>query len=240
MSAWYETDGAPLPLGATWMAADQAWNFALFSRRATAVTLLLFEAGNIAVPSREIDLDFTRHKTGRVWHVRVPRAAAGAAAYYGYRVDGPFAPADGHRFDPQKVLLDPYARGVFFPPGYSRRGSIGSGSNAGRGPLGELPSPEAHFDWGADHRPRHTHDTVIYEMHVRGFTRRANSGVSEAARGTFAGVIEKIPYLKELGVTVRRTAPRSPVRPRRRWQLLGLHAPEFLYPARHVFRRGGR
>jgi glycogen operon protein len=207
MSHWYQADGAPLPLGATWIPSEQAYNFALYSRHGTAVTLLLFEARNISVPSREVSLDFTHHKSGRVWHVRVSRADAGAAAYYGYRVDGPFVPAEGNRFNPRKVLVDPYARGVFFPPGYSPNGSAGSGSNAGRGPLGELPSDAAPFDWGDDQRPRHTYDTVIYEMHVRGFTRRANSGVSEAARGTFAGIIEKIPYLQELGVTAIELLP---------------------------------
>src|SRR5262249_19935021 len=91
--------------------------------------------------------------------------------------------------------------------GYSRRGSVGRGSNAGRGPLGELPSDPPPFDWGDDRSIRHTHDAVVYEMHVRGFTRRANSGVSPAARGTFAGVGEKIPYLLELGVAIVELMP---------------------------------
>jgi isoamylase len=207
MADWYDADGSPRPLGTTWIAATQAYNFALHSRHATAVTLLLFDAANITVPSREIALDYTRQKTGRVWHVRVPRADVGSAVYYGYRVEGPFAPAQGNRFDPRKVLLDPYARGIFLPAGYSRRGSLGSGSNAGHGPLGEIAVEAAPFNWGNDRHPQHTHDTVIYEMHVRGFTKRANSGVSDAARGTFAGVIEKIPYLKELGVTVVELLP---------------------------------
>src|SRR5262249_23377772 len=207
MAHWYESDGAPMPLGATWIAAEQAYNFAVYSRHATGVTLLLFEAANISVPARQIAFDYTRQKSGRVWHARVSRADVGGAIYYGYRVDGPFDAAQGLRFDSRKVLLDPYARGVFLPPNYSRRGSIGSGSNAGRGPLGEIPAADAGFDWAGDRRPRHTFDTVIYEMHVRGFTHRASAGVSEAARGTFAGVIEKIPYLKELGVTVLELLP---------------------------------
>jgi isoamylase len=207
MARWYQADGAPMPLGPLEIGAEQAYNFALHSRHATAVTLLLFEATNLAVPSRQIPLDFVRHKTGRVWHARVSIADIGAAAYYGYRVDGPFAPAERHRFDPRKVLLDPYARGVFFPPGYSRQGSIGPGSNAGRGPLGEIATDSSGFDWGDDRIPSHAHDTVIYEMHVRGFTKRANSGVSDAARGTFAGLVEKIPYLQELGVTVVELMP---------------------------------
>jgi isoamylase len=207
MNDWYDIDGAPLPLGATWMAAEQAYNFALYTRHASAVSLLLFEPTNLTVPQLEIPLDYTRRKTGRVWHVRLTRAAVGAARYYAYRVDGPFDPAGGFRFDPSKVLLDPYARGVFFPPGYSRAGSIGSGSNAGRGPLGELPLASDPASPVAAPIPLHTHDAVIYEMHVRGFTERPTSGVSDAARGTFAGVIEKIPYLKELGVTAVELLP---------------------------------
>ena len=207
MARWYEVDGAPLPLGAQWIAAEQAFNFAVYSRHATAVTLLLFDASNLATPSRRIPLDFVRQKTGRVWHTRIARANLGAATYYAYTVDGPFDPARGDRFDAQKVLLDAYARGVFFPPGYSRHGSIGAGSNAGLGPLGELAADDAAFDWDGDVLPRHTHDTVVYEMHVRGFTRRPNSGVTPQARGTFAGVVEKIPYLQELGVTVVELMP---------------------------------
>jgi len=207
MAHWYDADGAPLPLGATWNPADQTCNFAVYSRHATGVTLLLFDAANTAVPSRQFTFDFTRQKTGRVWHARLSRADVGTAVYYGYTVDGPFDPAKGLRFDTRKVLLDPYTRAVFLPPNYSRRDSIGSSSNAGRGPLGEIPTLATSFDWTGDQRPRHTYDTVIYEMHVRGFTRRANSGVTDAARGTFAGVVEKIPYLKELGVTVVELLP---------------------------------
>jgi glycogen operon protein len=207
MAHWYDADGAPLPLGVTWMAAQQAYNFALYSRHATGVTLLLFDAADVAVPARQLTLDYTRQKSGRVWHARLSRADVGTAAYYGYRVDGVFDPSQGLRFDPRKVLLDPYARGVFLPPGYSRHGSIGSGPNAGLGPLGEIPMGDTTFDWGDDRPPRHTSDTVVYEMHVRGFTMRANSGVGAASRGTFAGVIEKIPYLQELGVTVVELLP---------------------------------
>jgi glycogen operon protein len=189
------------------MAAEQVFNFALYARHATAVNLLLFDAADAVVPLHTIGLDYVRHKTGRVWHARLGLADLGAAAYYAYSVDGPSDPGERHRFDPQKVLLDPYAQGVFFPPGYVRHGSSGPGSNAGRGPLGELAARPGPFDWAGEQRPRHTHDTVIYEMHVRGFTRRTNSGVSEAARGTFAGVAEKIPYLQELGVTVVELLP---------------------------------
>ena len=150
--------------------------------------------------------DYLKNKSGRIWHCRVPLSQIANARYYAYSVDGPFEPQNGDRFDAQKVLLDPYARKIFFPPDFSRNASRGPGSNAGKAPLAELPSDEA-FDWGEDPRPRHTHDTVIYEMHVRGFTRRENSGVSPQARGSYAGVVEKIPYLKELGVTAVELLP---------------------------------
>ncbi len=207
MRDWLTLDGAPKPLGVTWIAEQAAFNFALYSRHATGVTLLLFDDRDFGHPIQQIPLDFVRHKTGRVWHCRVAQTDAGQARYYGYRVEGPFAPALGDRFDPEKVVLDPWARHVFLPPGFSRGASTGRGSNAGRAPLGELPRTDAVFAWGDDSRPRHGHDAVIYEMHVRGFTQRASSGVSQLGRGRFAGVIEKIPYLRELGVTVLELLP---------------------------------
>jgi isoamylase len=105
------------------------------------------------------------------------------------------------------VLVEPHCRLNFFPPNFRRSASIGRGSNAGRAPVGVLPSSTLLFDWGVDSRPRHASDTIIFEMHVRGFTKPANSGVSTDKRGTFAGVIGKIPYLKELGITVVELMP---------------------------------
>lgn len=136
------------------------------------------------------------------------------AELYGYQVDGPYDPMRGHRFDRDKILLDPYARAVFFPPSYSREACSRPGSTAGRAPLGVLPSrPEGSAKQiprepgSPPPAPRHGHNTIVYEMHVRGFTMRDNSGVSPEARGTFRGVIEKIPYLRELGVTVVELLP---------------------------------
>jgi glycogen operon protein len=189
------------------MTDEQAWNFALYSRHASQATLLLYAADNLTTPIRELRLDYTRQKTGRVWHCHVVKADVPLARYYAYRVEGSFSPAEGHRFDSHKVLLDPYATSVLLPVGFSRQASTGAGSNAGRAPVGELPQDVPPFDWGDDVRPHHGHDAVIYEMHVRGFTKRANSGVSANARGLFAGVVEKIPYLKDLGVTVVELMP---------------------------------
>ncbi len=203
---WFRTEGAAYPPGAVWIDEERAYNFTLYSRPATAVTLLLYGEGDLFNPQARIAFDYLKNKSGRIWHCRVPLSQIANARYYAYSIDGPFEPQNGDRFDAQKVLLDPYARKIFFPPDFSRNASRGPGSNAGKAPLAELPSDEA-FDWGEDPRPRHTHDTIIYEMHVRGFTRRENSGVSPQARGSYAGVVEKIPYLKELGVTAVELLP---------------------------------
>jgi len=95
----------------------------------------------------------------------------------------------------------------FFPPAFDRLAAVRPGSNAGKAPLGVLNGDSEHFDWQGDHRPRHEADTVIYELHVGGFTKNPNSGVTDEARGTFAGLIEKIPSLKDLGITVVELMP---------------------------------
>ena len=203
---WFRTEGAPYPPGAVWIEEERAYNFTLYSRQATAVTLLLYGESDLFNPQVRVSLDYLQNKSGRIWHCRLPMSQVTNASYYAYSIDGPFEPQHGDRFDAQKVLLDPYARKIFFPPNFNRDASRGRGSNAGKAPLAELPSEEP-FDWGDDPRPRHTNDTVIYEMHVRGFTRRENSGVSARARGTYSGIVEKIPYLKEVGITVVELLP---------------------------------
>jgi isoamylase len=232
---WSTIEGSPHPLGAWWVPEQQAWNFALHARHATAVTLLLYGQSDLSAPLAERRLDPLNNRSSRVWHLRLPSSDVAGAAYYAYRIDGPKDRKAGHRFDPAKVLLDPYARAVFFPPAFSRAAAMRAGSNAGRAPLGVLPAPAPAFDWGADARPRHTHDLVIYEMHVRGFTRRANSGVAEDRRGTFRGVIDKIPYLKELGVTAVELLPVHQFDPQERnywgYMTLGFFAPHQQYAA---------
>ena len=100
------------------------------------------------------------------------------AVFYAYRADGPYDPSKGHRFDAQKVLLDPFAFSVYFPPKYSRSSASGSGPTDGMAPLGILIKDPESFDWETDSRPRHAHDLIVYELHVKGFTARPNSGVS--------------------------------------------------------------
>ena len=206
---WEKAEGCPVPLGAIWIEEDQAFNFALYSKHAEAVHLLLFSKADVVHPLLEYSLDYLTNKSGPVWHCRIQAQAAQGAAYYAYRVDGP-APQLGynwHNFDFEKILLDPCARSVFFPAGFSREAACRPGSNAGRAPLGVLPTELSEFDWGDDRQPRHDSNLVIYELHVRGFTRHPNSGIPEAQRGTFMGVIDKIPYLVELGITAVELMP---------------------------------
>lgn len=207
VESWEMTDGVSSPLGVTWVEEYQAYNFALYSRYATGVTLLLYTEQDPANPIYQYPFNYLANKTGPVWHCWLPAAVANGATLYAYRVDGPKDPARGHRFDGQKILLDPYAPAVFFPPNYSRAACAQPGPTDGKAPLGVLPARQAPFDWTEDRRPRHTYDTIIYELHVKGFTTRANSGVSPEKRGTFAGLVEKIPYLQELGVTVVELLP---------------------------------
>jgi isoamylase len=204
---WDRKEGTPGPMGATWVPSLGAWNFALYSRRATGVTLLLYGANDAIHPILEVDLDPRLNKSGRIWHCWIPADRAVGATYYAYRVEGRRDPARGYRFDPDKILLDPFAPAVYFPPEYDRIAAGMSGPNDGRAPLGVLPIT-AHGDSPNRDRPiRPSHDLIVYELHVKGFTARANSGVSPVNRGTFAGLTEKIPYLKELGITAVELMP---------------------------------
>jgi glycogen operon protein len=180
-------------------------NFSVFSKSASLVELLFFERDGDARPARTIRLEPECHRTYHYWHVFVPHAKAGQL--YGYRVHGPFEPERGMRFDPAKVLLDPYGRGVVVPRKYSREASTQPGDNADSA-MKSLVADPASYDWEGD-RPLQgpSARTIIYEMHVRGFTRHPSSGISEGKRGTYAGLIEKIPYLQELGVTAVELLP---------------------------------
>jgi isoamylase len=207
--AWPRIEGSPTPLGVTYIAEEKAFNFALYSQNAREVTLLLYGADDFVTPLAEHWLEPLAHKTKRVWHCRLPEASLVDAAYYAYRVNGPapHEPNQWHAFDPDKILLDPYAKKVFFPPGFSRSAACHPGSNAGRAPLGVI-RPEANSSIPlSGRRPRHYSDAIIYELHVRGFTAGESSGIATEKRGTFAGLIEKIPYLQDLGVTIVELMP---------------------------------
>ncbi len=203
---WEQVEGSPLPLGVTWIEEDQAFNFAIHAEHAESVTLLLYAATDLVNPLLAYRLDFLRNKSGRIWHCRIPINKIADARYYGYSVSGQAAYYI-HSFDPQKVLLDPYAKGVFFPPDFDRQLAMREGSNAGRAPLGVVTANRPIFDWAGDRPPQPESDAVIYELHVEGFTRNPNSGVEPSRAGTYAGLVEKIPYLKDLGITVVELMP---------------------------------
>jgi len=179
-------------------------NFSLYSRTASAVELLLFDRED-ATPSRVIPIDAASNRTYHYWHVFVPDLRAGQI--YGYRVYGPSKPVSGLRFDPGKVLLDPYGRGVAVPEHYSRDAARRAGGNAATAMKSVVVDARA-YDWEGD-LPLCTPSsrTIIYEMHVRGFTRHSSSGIAEEKRGTYAGLVEKIPYLQNLGITAVELMP---------------------------------
>jgi isoamylase len=209
MNKWLSSEGAPIPLGVTWIEAEQAYNFAIYSRHAHRVTLLLYCADDTASPFFTHDLDYLRNKSGRIWHCRLPKSLLEGARYYAWSIDGPKASGNPawHVFDGEKVLLDPYARAVHFPKAFDRKAAIATGSNAGKAPLGVLTVAGPAFDWSGERRPHHESELIIYEMHVKGFTRHPGSGVAPGRRGTFAGLIDKVPYLQQLGVTAVELMP---------------------------------
>ena len=191
------------PLGATLV--NGGVNFSVFSKHATGLELLLFDDERAARPASVIALDPRQHKTYHYWHTFVPNLKAGQL--YAYRADGPFAPERGLRFDREKVLLDPYGLAVSVPPTYDREAAKRPGDNAATTMKSVVADP-GRYDWEGDAPPLRPYvETVIYELHVRGFTRHPSSGVTAHKRGTFAGLIEKIPYLKDLGVTAVELLP---------------------------------
>jgi glycogen operon protein len=205
--------GSPLPLGTQERAGGV--NFALFSRHASRVRLELFDHPEHKVPARVIDLDSARNRTVDVWHVWV--AGIGPGQLYAYRVDGPYEPGKGHRFNFNRLLLDPFATAISRLPPWDFASARGYDPSAPEQDLilstrdNSTSMPKCvwvnePFDWEADQPLRHPWSkTVIYETHVRGFTIHPTSGVNHP--GTYRGLMEKIPYLKSLGVTAVELMP---------------------------------
>ncbi|MGO9516490.1 MAG: glycogen debranching protein, partial [Candidatus Korobacteraceae bacterium] len=197
------TPGRSSPLGAT--IVDGGVNFSVFSRNAAAIELLLFEQEDDPRPSHAIPLDPVISRSYHYWHALVPEIQPGQL--YGYRARGQFDPASGARFDADKVLLDPYGRGVVVPQNYSHKAARHPGDNCATAMKSVVVDPSA-YDWEGDTPLRRPSSrTIIYEMHVRGFTLHPSSGLKEHLRGTYAGLIGKIPYLKQLGVTAVELLP---------------------------------
>ena len=179
--------GVPLPLGVH--DCHEGVNLAVFSRHATSMALLLFDDAGQRAPSERIELDPQQHRTGDIWHVRLQSWRPGQL--YALQADGPNRPAEGHRFDAQSALLDPYASLVAGHQNWQAE-------SAPRGVYSVIA--DHGFDWQGDKPLRRPwRETVIYETHVRGLTIHPSLGVRH--RGQHLGLVEKIPYFQALGVT---------------------------------------
>jgi isoamylase len=202
--------GGPFPLGATW--DGHGTNFSLFSEHAERVELCLFDEND-----RETRVDLTE-RTAFNWHGYLPEVGPGQR--YAYRVHGPWAPERGHRFNPHKLLIDPYAKAIEGPISWDA-GSVlpyepdGDGADLVMDATDDADAIpkciviDSGFDWEGDQRPRRPwNETVIYEVHVKGFTMR-HPGVREDLRGTYAGLAsqEAINHLRSLGVTAVELLP---------------------------------
>ena len=245
--------GRPSPLGAT--ITGTGVQFAIFSRNATSVTLCLFDEPRQAAPTTEIVLAAEPNRTGDVWHVWLD--GIGAGQYYLYRVDGPYEPEAGHRFNPNLYLVDPYAKALtggfawelsrqfgYDPASPEGDLSLGAGRDASGTP--KCIVVDDAFDWQGD-RPLNypLRRSVIYETHLKGLTAHLSSGV--ASPGTYRGVVEQIPYLVDLGITsieflpvhefnereVNRSNPRTGERLSNYWgySTVGFFAPKGSYSA---------
>ncbi len=194
------SQGHPSPLGATVMTGGV--NFSLFSANATSVELLLFDRMDQPDPV-VIALDPQVNHTYYYWHVMVH--GIGHGQIYGYRVHGPYCPERGMRFNAHKILLDPYTRLVAYGDNWDRRLAYGMGDNTVSA-LKSVVVDDGLYDWEGDEpHCRPMGESIFYEMHVRGFTRHDSSGVAHP--GTYRGVIEKIPYLQNLGITAIELLP---------------------------------
>lgn len=205
--------GAPLPLGA--QVGETGINFALFSRHAIRVTLLLFDDANAAVARRIIDLDPDFHRIGDIWHVLVENIERNCL--YAWRVDGPYLPERGDRYNYHKMLLDPYATALAGTEcwdfaclsdhqDFLKKQIDDYSTENDTGAKPKCLVPHSNFDWQGDRSPKLLwSDTIIYETHVRGLTVHPSSAVANP--GTFLGVVEKIPYFQELGITAVELLP---------------------------------
>jgi glycogen operon protein len=185
--------GKSFPLGAT--LSHDGVNFSIYAKNCDGVELLLFDHVDDPRPARVILLDSRWNQTYHYWHTFVP--GLGAGQLYAYRTVNTEAP--------RPVLLDPYGRAVVTPAGYDRRvAHFGDAATA----MKNVVTDRRAYDWQGDVPPRHPFSrTVIYELHVAGFTRHPSSGIPAEKRGTYAGLIEKIPYLRDLGVTAVELMP---------------------------------
>ncbi|MGN6637274.1 MAG: glycogen debranching protein GlgX [Mucilaginibacter sp.] len=204
--------GKPFPLGATW--DGKGVNFAIFSENATGVELCLFNGPDDEKESQKIDIT---ERTGHIWHVYIPGLKP--AQLYGYRVSGPYEPENGHRFNPNKLLLDPYAKAIsgtidwddaLFGYEIGNEQEDLSFSKVDSAPfMTKAVVIDPAFDWGDDKPPGTAYyNTIIYEVHVKGFT-KLNPDIPEEMRGTYTALAHSstIDYLKKLGITAIELMP---------------------------------
>lgn len=203
VAAASEQAGRSAPLGAT--VAEAGVNFSLYSRGASGVELLLFDREDDGRPARVVTLDPHVNRTYHYWHVFVPGLRPGQI--YGYRVQGAFDPSRGLRFDAAKLLLDPYGRGVVVPSNYSRQAAKQQGDTAATAMKSVVVDPSL-YDWEGDTPLRlPSTQSIVYELHVKGFTRHPSSRIPGQIAGTYRGLIEKIPYLQDLGISAVELLP---------------------------------
>ena len=196
--------GKSYPLGAT--CSPEGVNFCVFSKNCQAVELLFFNDADDNEPSRVIRFDHKVNKTFYYWHAFVPGIKEGQL--YGYRVYGNYVPEKSYLFDGSKLLLDPYAKSIAVGKNYNRFKGQQYGVENAAFAMKSVVIDSKSYNWQGD-KPLQTpySKSIIYELHVSGFTKHENSGVNKNLRGTYLGLIEKIPYLKELGITAVELLP---------------------------------
>jgi isoamylase len=205
MNHWILEDGISDPLGAVWIEELQGFNFSLYSKEATEVTLCFFDVNSPLTEILNFRFDAVINRTGAVWHCFIKKSELSNANAYAYRINGPDQP--GNRFDVSKLLLDPWSKAVYFPESFSRIAAAQPGDNIGKAALSVLISEDSSPGLIPAQAPVHYHDLIIYELHVKGFTSDPSSGLATNSRGTYSGVAEMIPYLLELGVTAVELLP---------------------------------
>ncbi|MBR4986273.1 MAG: glycogen debranching protein GlgX [Proteobacteria bacterium] len=228
--------GHPTPLGAT--VSAEGINFAVYSQNAKQAFLDLFDTPEDTEPSDRITLDPKRNRTGDIWHIHVQGLKSGQL--YGWRMDGPYKPLIGHRFNPHKLLLDPYAHAVIggfdmfddalyaFDRHSSLKDISYSYMDSARATAKAVAVQSAPMDWDYEMRPRYAlSESVIYECHVKGMTAHPSSMSTKP--GTFLGLIDKIPHLKSLGITSIELLPIA--------QFNELEPPTLIDPVTHTINR---